>query len=126
MTLKEKPKIKYTDMAIYIDTHVYTDDCDDDKVFLYLYYLSLMLSYKNKLFKRQEYYEDFAFTFAEDMFFRLKNPKQEMLKEDGTPKMEKLTSILNYMKRTIYGRKVNYEQQKYSQSFSVNQKLSPN
>ena len=123
MTLKERPKIKYTDMAIYIDNHVYTDDCDDEKVFLYLYHLSLMLAYKNKLFRRQEYYEDFALTFAEDMFFRLKNPKQEMVKEDGTPKMYKLTSVLNYMKKTIYGRKVAFEQQKYSQSFSVNQKL---
>lgn len=123
MTLKERPRIKYTDMAIYIDNHVYTDDCDDEKVFFYLYHLSLMLAYKNKLFRRQEYYEDFALTFAEDIFFRLKNPKQEILKEDGTPKMYKLSSVLNYMKRTIYGRKVTFEQQKYSQSFSVNQKL---
>lgn len=118
-----RPPIKYTEMAIYIDNHIYTDDCDDDKVFIYLYYLSLMLAHKNKLFKRQEYYEDFALTFAEDMYMRLKNPKQEMLKEDGAPKMHKLTSILNYMKRTIYGRKVAFEQEKYSQSFSVNQKL---
>ena len=121
--LYKKPPIKYTEMAIYIDNHIYTDDCDDDKVFLYLYHLSLMLAYKNKLFRRPEYYEDFALTFAEDMFFRLKNPKQETVKENGTPKMYKLTSILNYMKSVLYGRKVAFEQQKYSQSFSINQKL---
>lgn len=121
--LASKPPIKYTEMAMYIDNHVYTDDCDDNKVFLYLYHLSLMLAHKNKLFRRNEYYEDFALTFAEEMYWRLKNPKQEMLKEDGTPKMYKLKSILNYMKSSLYGRKVNFEQEKYSQSFSVNQKL---
>lgn len=118
-----KPPIKYTDMAIYIDNHVYTDNCDDEKVFIYLYHLALMLSYKARLFKRTEYYEDFALTYAEDMFMRLKNEKQFMLKEDGTPKMEKLTSVLNYMKKSLYGHKINFEQQKYSQSFSINQKL---
>ena len=121
--LASKPPIKYTEMAMYIDNHIYTDDCDDNKVFLYLYHLSLMLAHKNKLFRRNEYYEDFALTFAEEMYWRLKNPKQEMLKEDGTPKMYKLKSILNYMKSSLYGRKVNFEQEKYSQSFSVNQKL---
>ena len=118
-----KPPIKYTDMAIYIDNHVYTDDCDDEKVFIYLYHLALMLAHKKKLFRRKEYYEDFAFSFAEETYMRLKSPKQEMLKDDGTPKMYKLRSILNYMKKVIYGRKVNYEQKEYSQSFSINQKL---
>ena len=117
--LYEKPPIKYTEMAMYIDSHIYSDDCDDEKIFIYLYHLSLMLAYRNKLFKRPEYYEDFALTFAEDMYLRLKNPKQEMLKEDGSPKMYKLTSILNYMKRTIYGRKVTFEQNYYSQSLST-------
>ena len=119
-----KPPIKYTDMAIYIDSHIYTDDCDDEKVFIYLYHLALMLAHKNKLFRRSEYYEDFALTFAEDTYMRLKNPKQEMLKEDGTPKMYKLTSVLNYMKKTLNGRRVAFEQEKYSQSFSINQKLN--
>ena len=121
--LIEKPPIKYTEMAMYIDNHVYTDDCDDEKIFIYLYHLSLMLAHKNKLFRRAEYYEDFAMYFAEETYIRLKNPKQEMVKEDGTPKMYKLKSILNYMKKVLYGRKVNFEQKMYSQSFSVNQKL---
>ena len=116
--LYEKPQIKYTEMAMYIDSHIYSNDCDDDKVFIYLYHLSLMLAYKYKLFKRKEYYDDFALTFAEDMYLRLKSPKQEILKEDGSPKIPKLTSILNYMKRTIYGRKVTFEQNYYSQSLS--------
>lgn len=118
-----KPPIKYTEMAIYIDNHIYTDDCDDEKVFLYLYHLSLMLAYKNKIFKRAEYYNDFALSFAEDVYIRLKNPKQYILKEDGSPKMYQITSVLNFMKKILYGRKVAFEQKLYSQSFSINQKL---
>lgn len=110
-------------MAIYIDNHVYEEDCDDEKVFIYLYHLALMLSHQHKLFKRSEYYKDFALTFAEDIYLRLRNPKQEILKEDGTPKMPKISSVLNYMKKTLYGRKVTFEQERYSQSFSINQKL---
>ena len=35
-----KPKnLKYTTMAIYIDEHVYTDDCNDNLIFEYLYHL---------------------------------------------------------------------------------------
>lgn len=121
-----KPPIKYTDMAIYIDNHIYTDDCDDEKVFIYLYHLALMLAHKNKLFKRVEYYNDFALSFAEDVYMRLKNPKQYLLKEDGSPKMHQITSVLNFMKKILYGRKVEFEQKMYSQTFSSNQKLEEN
>ena len=38
----KKPKgVKYTDMAIYVDKHVYEDDCDDEMIFQYLYHLYL-------------------------------------------------------------------------------------
>lgn len=121
--LKDKPPLKYTEMAIYIDNHIYTDDCDEEKVFIYLYHLALMLARKSRLFQREEYYEDFAIMFAEDIFIRLKNPKQYELKEDGSPKMQKLKSVLNYMKNCMYGRKVAFEQSMYSQSFSYNQAL---
>lgn len=119
MILSKKPPIKYTEMAMYIDKYIYSDNCDEEKVFLYLYHLALMLAYRSKLFKRPEYYEDFAVMFAEDMYIRLKNPKQKMVKEDGSPKMHKLTSVLNYMKKVLYGRKVTFEQSYYSQSLST-------
>lgn len=35
--MKRKPaNLKYTDMAIYIDTHIYTNDYDEEKVYQYL------------------------------------------------------------------------------------------
>ena len=57
----KKPKgVKYTDMAIYIDNHIYSEDCDDDLVFQYLYHLVNMFAYKHKFFNRAEYYDDFS------------------------------------------------------------------
>ena len=115
----KKPKgVKYTDMAIYIDNHIYSEDCDDDLVFQYLYHLVNMFAYKHKFFNRAEYYDDFSIYAATDLFMRLKNPKQFELKEDGTPKLKQIKSILNYIKATLYPRKVDFEQKYYSQAIS--------
>lgn len=107
-----KPKdIRYVDMAIWIDNNMYREDVDDNQLFEYLWHLALMLARKNKYFNKASYYEDFAVYFATDLFFRIKNPKQF----DDNSKMTKIKSILNYMKSTIYPRKVSFEQQYYSQ-----------
>lgn len=115
--LYKRPKgVRYVDMAIYIDNHIYTDDYDPDLVFQYLYHLVVMLSYKYKFFNRSEYYEEFAIHAATDYYMRLTNPKQYIMKEDGTPKLKKVKSILNYIKSTLYPRKVDFEQKFYSQA----------
>ena len=47
-----KPKgVTYTQMAIKIDDMAYSDSCDDELLFEYLYHLSFMLAYKAKYFK---------------------------------------------------------------------------
>lgn len=117
--LYEKPPIKYTEMAIYIDNHIYSGDYDEEKVFTYLYHLIWMLSHQRKLFTRNEYYEEFALTMAEDMFLRLTNPKQFEIGEDGQFRLPKIKSILNYIKRILYARKVSFEQDYYSQSLAI-------
>lgn len=108
--------LKYTTMCIWIDEHAYTDDCDDEKLFEYLYYIAIMLAHKGKYFKKAKDYEDFAIYMASQTFFRLKNPKQFQLKSDGTYRMKQVKSVLNYMKSTIYPRKVDFQQQYYSQT----------
>ena len=72
----KKPNIKYTDMCIYIDNHIYTDDCDDVKVFEYIFHIITMLSHQASYFKSTADYEDFALQGASRVFMRLKNPKQ--------------------------------------------------
>lgn len=115
--LYKKPKgVKYTDMAIYIDTHIYTDDYDEDLVFVYLYHLAYMLARQNQWFKRADYYENYSVYTATRVFMRLTNPKQYIILENGEPKMSKIKSCLNYMKIIAYPCKVDFEQQEYGQT----------
>ena len=111
-----KPKnLKYTTMAIYIDEHVYTDDCNDNLVFEYLYHLSYMLAHQGKFFQTFSDYDDFAIYCATNYFLRLKNKKQFIYDENQKPKMVKIKSILNFMKKTINFRRISYQQEYYSQ-----------
>lgn len=119
---KKPANIKYTDMCIYIDRNVYRDDlteAEENKIFEYLFHIAKMLAYKAKYFTRTEYYDDFAVYFATSVYFRLKNKKQfEIDEETNEPKLTKIKSCLNYMKNVAYLRKIEFEQEFYSQTFS--------
>lgn len=108
--------VRYVDMCIWIDENAYKEGCDEEKLFEYLYHLALMLAHKSKFFKKTKDYEDFGIYMASQTYFRLKNPKQFQLKPDGSYRMKKVKSVLNYMKSTIYPRKVDFQQQYYSQT----------
>lgn len=116
MTYRKPSNVKYVDMAKYIDDHVYTKDCDDVLVFKYIYFLISMLAHQAQYFKSAQYYDDFALTGASRVFMRLKNPKQFETDPDGKPRMEMIRSVLNYIKRTLYPMKVDFEQENYVQS----------
>jgi hypothetical protein len=73
-----------------------------------------MLARKGRYFNKAQYYEDFATFLATQLFFRIKNPKQF----DDNSKMNKIKSILNYIKAIIYSRKIVFEQEYYSQIIS--------
>lgn len=115
-----KPDLKYTEMAMYVDEKIKLGknltEQELEKIYIYLYHLTRMLAYKNHYFNRTEYYDDFSLTMASDMMNRLiYNPKLYEYDESGEPAMKHIKSCLNYLKAVIYGRKVNYEQQTYSQ-----------
>ena len=116
----KKPDMKYTEMAMWIDSHVYTDDCDPNTLFEYIYHLVNMLAHQAGYFRSHHYYDDFAIMGATRIFFRLTNPKQKELDENGNPKMEKIKSVLNYIKSIIYPMKVTFEQENYSQNKPYN------
>jgi hypothetical protein len=122
MMLFTKPKgVRYVDMAIYIDNIAYSEnltELEEIKIYEYLYLLCNMLARKNKYFKKEKYYEDFAILAANRAFFRLKNPKQFILDQNGEPKMTKIKSILNYIKSILYPCKVEFEQENYAQVLS--------
>ena len=121
--LFQKPKdVKYTDMCIYIDNIVARGNPtteEENKIYEYLYHLSFMLAHKHKYFNKSYYYEEFAMWFATEIIYRLfYNPRLNEIGEDGEPVLSPIKSVLNYMKGIMYGRKVAFEQQTYSQKYS--------
>lgn len=117
MTYRKPANIKYTDMCIYIDNTVYTEDKDDNLIFEYLYHLSVMFASKYKYFKNKEYLDNFGIFAATHFFMRLTNERQ-FLEESNPKKLDKIKSILNYIKQIIYAIKVQFEQSEYYQSIN--------
>lgn len=105
---KKDPKVRYVDMAIYIDNHVYDKDRDDGKIYEYLCLLYQMLAIKDHMFNNPTDYQNFSFMAATRMYYRLINPKQ-FLPADDPKKLKQIKSCLNYMKMTLYPCKVDYQ-----------------
>lgn len=60
MIYKKDPKVKYWEMAKYIDDHIREEDCDEEKIFEYMYQLFYVLSVKAKMFKTGADYDNYA------------------------------------------------------------------
>lgn len=118
MTFKKPDDVTYTDMCIYIDNNVYKESFNENLIYEYIYHIIYMLAKKSSYFKQNHYYDDFAIYAASRVYFRLTNPKQHQLNEDGTLKLEKIKSVLNYIKKVIYPMKVDFEQSEYCQTIS--------
>lgn len=123
MTFKKPKNVKYVDMCIYVDKKVQGEQPLSDEeaslVYEYLYHIIYMLAVKHRYFSKEEYYDEFALLTAGDVFNRLfANPKLFELNEDGSPKLTKIKSCLNYIKAILYGRKVHFEQTYYSQKYT--------
>lgn len=114
--MRDKPKIKYTAMCIYIDTHIYTDNYDPNLVFKYLTWLFYALSFKKKFFNCEADYDGFALYGATQTFLRLTNKKQ-FLPDDDPKKLPKIKSVLNFIKKILYPAKVNYQQEAFNKVY---------
>ena len=121
MIFKKPKDVRYVDMCIYIDEKLKQQNISEEEsslIYEYLYHIIYMLSVKNKYFNKEVYYDEFAITLATDVFHRLfTNPKLNELDENGQPKLTKIKGCLNYIKAILYGRKVTFEQQNYSQKY---------
>ena len=111
MIYKKPNNITYTQMAIIIDDMVASNNYDDDLLFEYLYHLSFMLANQNKYFKTLKLYEDFSIYTATSVFLRLKNSDKSKIK-----------SILNYLKKVLYFRKIAFERSIYCDDFYLKSK----
>ena len=110
----QKPKdVSYTDMCIYIDTHIY-EKYDEHLVFEYLYHLTGMFAKKHGYFKHSDDYDSFAIFAATQLFMRLIDERQ-FPSDSGEIKLPRIKSILNYIKKVIYPLKVDFQQEHFSQ-----------
>lgn len=110
---KKKFKVRPVDMCIYIDTHIYEPNFDVDLIFEYLQDLYYALSIKKRFFNTAEEYEGYSIYAATQAYMRLTNEKQFL--PDGDPKkIAKVKSILNWIKRTLYAFKVDYQKLNYN------------
>lgn len=109
--LGKKPVgLHITDLCIYIDENVYRTDlteAEKDTIFNYLYWIVRSLCSAKGYLKYEQDLDDFATFFAEQLYNRYFNPKQFT----DPPALEKIKSVLNYIKPILKGRLINWQQQ---------------
>ena len=111
MIYKKDPKVKYWEMAKYIDDHIREENCDEQKIFEYMYQLFYVLSVKGKMFKCSADYDQYALYGATHLFVRYR-------KELTNPKLTPIKSSLNYIKTILYPTRVDYQQANFSERFT--------
>lgn len=112
MTTYTKPKdVSYTDMCIYIDDNIYKEQYDESLVYEYLYHIMVMLARNKYYFKTQAEYDYFGVFAATRLYSRLTDPKQF----DESSKLQKIKSILNFAKATLYPLKVDFQKEHFFQ-----------
>ena len=94
----ERPDVRYVDMCIYIDEHIYKGDYDQTTVYQYLYHIIRMLSIKRAYFDSSKLTDDFSIYAASSYFMRLLDERQF----GDKPTIEPIRSILNYIRKTLY------------------------
>lgn len=112
-TYKKDPRIKYVDMAIFIDNDIYKEDCDETKCFEYMYHLFYVLAVKKKMFLTAFDYDSYALYGATQLLIRYRKNR------DKNSKLKPIKSCLNYIKRVLYPFKVNYQKTSFGQIFPI-------
>lgn len=107
--LYTKPVNKtYVQLAIEFDNEFYTENRDDNKLYKYMYLLYYMLACKKKYFPNTKDYEDYD-AYAQ---FAATTIYVRFIKKEK--RGEKIKSVLNYIKSTLYSLKVMYQQDTFS------------
>ena len=117
MTYTKPKNVRYVDMAIYIDSIIYSKELtekEQNTVYEYLYHLFNMLAIKHKYFKKASDYDEYCLMAAKNAYYRLTNKKQ-FLPDDDPKKLPKIKSILNWVKNVAYGFKVNYQKEYFNE-----------
>jgi hypothetical protein len=108
--LYTKPAHKsYVALAMEFDKEFYSGHRDDNKLYSYMYLLYYMLACKKQYFHLFEDYDAYSQFAATTIYMRfLKKEKQG----------EKIKSVLNYCKSTLYSLKVMYQNDTFNEVWS--------
>lgn len=106
MTYTKPQDITYTQMAIWIDANATSPDCDQTVLYEYLYFLCYMLSKKRSYFTKASAYDSFCLYCANYYIMRLIRGKKH------------IKSILNYLKKTIHFRRMDFMEEITSDTIS--------
>lgn len=115
--MRVKPKIRYVDMAIYVDKHVHEPNHDVKRIYNYLRMLAYMLAIKRRFFQHEWYYDRFSDYLAIIVYLRIvnadKNPQiskrtGKVLNPGDRGYLTPVTSCLNYMKQILYAKKCEF------------------
>lgn len=117
--MRKKPKIKYTDMAIYVDNNILNPDADVSLIYNYLQMLAYMLAVKRRFFNKEEYYDKFSHYLAIAVYTRMTTPRQYLDVSDSKY-LSPIKSCLNYMKQILYARKCAFCFEEFNNTTMIN------
>lgn len=107
MLYSAKGNERYVDLAKYFDDTFYTKERDDEKCYRAMYLIYYMLACKKQYFRTYEDYDRFAQFAATTIYIRFMK-KQE--------KGERIKSLLNYAKASVYPLSLMYKKQEYNET----------
>lgn len=116
---KKDPKLKYTDLCIYIDENIpklaspgeYKDV--ENKIYNYLWLLVKALAIKKCMFNNFNEYDGYATYSANRLFFALRKNYQNQGKTIKGKLIRPIKSCLNYTKALLYPMKVEYQNETF-------------
>jgi hypothetical protein len=112
MQWKKDPKLKYTDLCVYVDAHILDivnpgeNPEIENKIYNYLWLLVKALAIKKCMFNNFQDYDPFSFYAANRLFFALRKNYWNQGKVIKGKEIRPIKSCLNYTKALLYPMKI--------------------
>lgn len=124
MQWKKDPKLKYTDLCIYIDKHI-PDIVNpgenpeiEDRVYNYLWLVVKALAIKKCMFTNFQDYDPFSFYAANRLYLAIRKNYWNQGKTIKGKQIRPIKSCLNYTKALLYPMKIEYQNETFKEIIS--------
>jgi hypothetical protein len=121
MQWKKDPKLKYTDLCVYVDSHILDivnpgeNPEIENRIYNYLWLLVKALAIKKCMFNNFQDYDPFAFYAANRLFFALRKNYWNQGKIIKGKEIRPIKSCLNYTKALLYPMKIEYQNETFKE-----------